>query len=138
MNDLEYFKNYEKGLEIDVDFASYEYDIGDFLKVVDGKKTAEVSLYEDYIKNGEPLPALGDYAVISSGDLKCIIKNISVRIIEYKDINSKVLEKLCVFKEEFKESYESDFKDTLKEYSLTLTPETLIVLEEFKVEDIKK
>lgn len=134
MSEVEYFKAYLKDNNIeDVDYASYEYEKVDFDNVILGKKTAEISLYDDYIKNGEPLPVVGDYAVLSFENKRCITKNKEIKIVEYSNLSSDIIKKLGLeSKEDLKEKYEKDFNEALQEYNLELKSNTLIVVEIFE------
>lgn len=83
MTEAKYFDDFLKSNNLEyVDYASYEYDLDDFKNVIDGTKIAEISLYDDYIKNEEPLPTVGDYAVLSFVGERCIIRNKEIKILK--------------------------------------------------------
>lgn len=118
----------------DMDYGAYEYDDLNIEKILQGKKKAEISLYDSY-DNVEPLPIKGDHALVlnTSGDAICVIKNNNVRLIDFKAV--KKLYKLLGYDnyEDFSNDNILSLEDDLKTMNKSLTDETIIILEEFDV-----
>ncbi len=118
MTDIEMFNDFKNKNNIESDFATYDYDDISLNDILNGKKTTEVSLYDDYVANKEPLPIKGDYAVVcnEAGEAKAIIKTVSVNIVEYAKVKDK-----------------GDLKAFAAENGIKLSNETLCVEEVFEV-----
>ncbi|MCR5705192.1 MAG: ASCH domain-containing protein [Acholeplasmatales bacterium] len=118
MTDIEMFDIFKKNNNIESDFATYDYDMESLKAILEGKKTHEVSLYDDYVANKEPLPIKGDYAVVcdEAGEAKAIIKTTAVNIIEYAQVKDK-----------------GDLEAYAKENGIKLMKETLCVEEVFEI-----
>ena len=118
MTDIEMFNDFKNKNNIESDFATYDYDDISLNDILNGKKTTEVSLYDDYVANKEPLPIKGDYAVVcnEAGEAKAIIKTVSVNIVEYAKVKEK-----------------GDLKAFADENGIKLSNETLCVEEVFEV-----
>lgn len=100
------------------DYSAYDYDAADVKKILSGEKNTEVSLYDSYIKESEPLPIKGDYAVISddSDNAACIVRNKSVELKPFSTAKNK-----------------EDLKAEAKELGIEINDETLVVVETFEV-----
>jgi uncharacterized protein YhfF len=58
--------------------------------VVSGKKTATASLFWEYEAEGEALPQVGGYSVITSfdGQPRCVVQTSEVRILPYDEVEA--------------------------------------------------
>jgi uncharacterized protein YhfF len=58
--------------------------------VVTGKKTATASLYWEYEAEGEALPQVGGYSVITDypGEPQCLIQTTEVRILPFEEVEA--------------------------------------------------
>ncbi|WP_409484562.1 ASCH domain-containing protein [Arsenicicoccus dermatophilus] len=56
--------------------------------ILDGRKTATSSLVEDYVREGEPLPQVGDLEVVldSAGRVVCVTRNVAVVVRRLGDV----------------------------------------------------
>ncbi len=106
--------------------------------VLTGKKTATSSAYDLYAVDGEKLPGAGDYSVILDSEecAVCIIRNISVKIVPFGEVDSEFAAKegegdgsleywRCV--------HHTFFSECLGKANLPLCDSTPLVLEEFEV-----
>ena len=98
--------------------ATYDYDNESLDLILCGKKNSEVSLYDDYVLNHEPLPIKGDYAVI------CNDRGDAVAVIETKEVNIKEFSKV---------SAKDELLEYAKENNIKINTETLCVEEKFEV-----
>ncbi len=103
----------------DKDYSVYDYSKDEFDLIVSGKKVSEYSLYDSYIKYKEPLPVVGDVAVVVSDDSMCIIENTKVELVPISRIKDK-------------KTLEEEAADD----EINLCDESIVVVETFKV--IKK
>lgn len=142
MNAQELWNKYKKinpsiGDDIDAWQFGLEADLLAQL-VLEGTKTATASAYDLYAVDNDPLPEVGSYDVVldSKGQAVCIIQIQKVSLVPFKEVSEK-----HAFKEGegdksldyWRDAHEAFFKPYFKEYGLTFTPESLIVLEEFEV-----
>lgn len=118
MTDIELFNKYKELNNIDSDYASYDYDNLTLGLILDGKINSEVTLYDDYVVNKEPLPIKGDLAVLcdEDGNAKAITRIKEVNIIEFGKVKNK-----------------EDLKEYAKENNITINSETLCVEEIFEI-----
>lgn len=102
----------------DKDYSAYNYEDDEIQKILSGEKNNEYSLYDSYVCDGEPLPIIGDVAVIM--DLEdnaiCVIEDTNIAL---KPINTIPNNKWLY--------------DEAKELGLNITDESVVVLEKFKV-----
>lgn len=142
MNAQELWNKYKKinssiGDDIDAWQFGAEADLLAEL-VLEGTKTATASAYDLYAVDNDPLPEVGSYDVVldSKDQAVCIIQIKKVSLVPFKEVSEK-----HAFKEGesdksldyWRDAHEAFFKPYFKEYGLTITPESLIVLEEFEV-----
>lgn len=118
MTDKEMFDTFKKLKGIESDYATYDYDNESLDLILCGKKNSEVSLYDDYVLNHEPLPIKGDYAVI------CNDRGDAVAVIETKEVNIKEFSKV---------SAKDELLEYAKENNIKINTETLCVEEKFEV-----
>jgi uncharacterized protein YhfF len=103
--------------------------------VVTGKKTATCSSYQLYEIENEPLPKKGDYSIVLNSE------NTPVAIIQVESVD---IYPLNVVSEDFAlaegegtymewwDAHVNFFKEDLKRYNLTFTPEMKAVCERFR------
>ncbi|MBW8103051.1 ASCH domain-containing protein [Streptococcus pneumoniae] len=105
--------------------------------VFKGEKTATASAYDLYVLEDEPLPQVGTFDVIldSQNQSVCIVEITKVSVELFNQVSAqhafkegegdKSLAYWCQVHEDF-------FTDCLGEVGLTFTPESKVVLEEFR------
>ena len=102
-----------------------------------GEKTATASAYDLYVLEDEPLPQEGTFDVIldSQNQAVCIVEITRVSVESFKYVSAD-----HAFKEGegdkslayWRQVHEDCFAEWLREAGLTFTPESKIVLEEFR------
>ncbi|HGQ5187262.1 TPA: ASCH domain-containing protein [Streptococcus pneumoniae] len=105
--------------------------------VFKGEKTATASAYDLYVLEDEPLPQVGTFDVIldSQNQAVCIVEitKVSVkpfnRVSAYHAYKEGEGNKTLVY---WRQVHEDFFRDCLGEAGLTFTPESKVVLEEFR------
>lgn len=102
----------------DKDYSAYNYSDDEIQKILSGEKNSEYSLYDSYVKDGEPLPIVGDVAVIMDLDDNpiCVIEDTQISL---KPINTIPNNKWLY--------------DEASELGINMTDETIAVMEKFKV-----
>ncbi|HGK1701675.1 TPA: ASCH domain-containing protein [Streptococcus pneumoniae] len=105
--------------------------------VFKGEKTATASAYDLYVLENEPLPQVGTFDVIldSQNQAVCVVEITKVSVELFNQVSAQ-----HAFKEGegdkslayWRQVYEDFFTDCLGEVGLTFTPESKVVLEEFR------
>ncbi len=105
--------------------------------VLRGEKTATASAYDFYVIDDEPLPREGTFDIIldSQDQAVCIIEITKVSVQSFKQVSAD-----HAFKEgegdkslaHWRQVHEDFFTDCLGEAGLTFTPNSKVVLEEFR------
>lgn len=105
--------------------------------VFKGEKTATASAYDLYVLEDEPLPQVGTFDVIldSQNQSVCIVEITKVSVELFNQVSAQ-----HAFKEGegdkslayWRQIHEDFFTDCLGEVGLTFTPESKVVLEEFR------
>ncbi|HHS7835002.1 TPA: ASCH domain-containing protein [Streptococcus pneumoniae] len=105
--------------------------------VFKGEKTATASAYDLYVLEDEPLPQVGTFDVIldSQNQSVCIVEITKVSVELFNQVSAQ-----HAFKEGegdkslayWRQVHEDFFTDCLGEVGLTFTPESKVVLEEFR------
>ncbi|CVP12585.1 acetyltransferase [Streptococcus pneumoniae] len=105
--------------------------------VFKGEKTATASAYDLYVLEDEPLPQVGTFDVIldSQNQSVCIVEITKVSVELFNQVSAQ-----HAFKEGegdkslayWHQVHEDFFTDCLGEVGLTFTPESKVVLEEFR------
>lgn len=105
--------------------------------VLRGEKTATASAYDLYALEGELLPQLGTFDVIldSQNQAVCIVEITKVSVEPFNQVSADHAykegegDKTLVY---WRQVHEDFFRDCLGEVGLTFTPESKVVLEEFR------
>ena len=105
--------------------------------VFKGEKTATASAYDLYALEDEPLPQEGTFDVIldSQNQAVCIVEIIKVSIQRFHQVSAEHAfkegegDKSLAF---WRQVHEDFFTECLEEAGLTFTPESKVVLEEFR------
>ena len=105
--------------------------------VLRGEKTATASVYDLYVLEDEPLPQEGTFDIIldSQNQAVCIVEIIKVSVEPFSQVSAQ-----HVYKEGegdksltyWRQIHEDFFTDCLGQAGLTFTPESKVVLEEFR------
>ncbi|CEV67037.1 TPA: ASCH domain-containing protein [Streptococcus pneumoniae] len=105
--------------------------------VFKGEKTATASAYDLYVLEDEPLPQVGTFDIIldSQNQSVCIVEITKVSVELFNQVSAQ-----HAFKEGegdkslayWRQVHEDFFRDCLGEAGLTFTPESKVVLEEFR------
>lgn len=105
--------------------------------VFKGEKTATASAYDLYVLEDEPLPQVGTFDVIldSQNQAVCIVEITKVFVELFNQVSAQ-----HAFKEGegdkslayWRQVHEDCFAEWLREAGLTFTPESKVVLEEFR------
>ena len=105
--------------------------------VLKGEKTATASAYDLYAVDDEPLPREGTFDIIldSQDQAVCIIEITKVSVVPFNQVSDE-----HAFKEEegdkslayWRQVHDEFFTEWLREAGLTFTPDSKIVLEEFR------
>ena len=105
--------------------------------VLKGEKTATASAYDIYAVDNDPLPQEGTFDIIldSQNQAICIVEIIKVSVQPFNQVSAQ-----HAFKEGegdkslayWRQVHEDFFKDCLGEAGLTFTPDSKVVLEEFR------
>ncbi|CXF99568.1 acetyltransferase [Streptococcus pneumoniae] len=102
-----------------------------------GEKTATASAYDLYVLEDEPLPQVGTFDVIldSQNQAVCIVEITKVSVKPFNRVSADHAykegegNKTLVY---WRQVHEDFFRDCLGEAGLTFTPESKVVLEEFR------
>ncbi|CIV47490.1 ASCH domain-containing protein [Streptococcus pneumoniae] len=105
--------------------------------VFKGEKTATASAYDLYVNPHEPLPQVGTFDVIldSQNQAVCIVEITKVSVKPFNRVSADHAykegegNKTLVY---WRQVHEDFFRDCLGEAGLTFTPESKVVLEEFR------
>ncbi|HGQ0792331.1 acetyltransferase [Streptococcus pneumoniae] len=105
--------------------------------VFKGEKTATASAYDRYVLEDEPLPQVGTFDVIldSQNQAVCIVEITKVSVELFNQVSAQHAfkegegNKTLVY---WRQVHEDFFRDCLGEAGLTFTPESKVVLEEFR------
>ena len=105
--------------------------------VLMGQKTATSSAFDLYAVGNEPLPKENELSVIldSKENAICIIETTKVEVIPFKEVSEDHAykegegDKSLAY---WRQVHEDFFKDCLGEAGLTFTPDSKVVLEEFR------
>ena len=132
------YKKINLSIGDEIDAWAFGVD-ADFLAdlVLRGEKTATASAYDLYALEGEPLPQEGKFDVIldSQNQAVCIVEITKVSVQPFNQVSAQ-----HAFKEGegdkslayWRQVHEDFFTDCLGEAGLTFTPESKVVLEEFR------
>ena len=132
------YKQINSAIGDEIDAWAFGVD-ADFLAdlVLKGEKTATASAYDLYALEDEPLPQEGKFDVIldSQNQAVCIVEITKVSVQSFNQVSAQ-----HAFKEGegdkslayWRQVHEDFFKDCLGEAGLTFTPESKVVLEEFR------
>ena len=132
------YKKINLSIGDEIDAWAFGVD-ADFLAdlVLRGEKTATASAYDLYALEGEPLPQEGKFDVIldSQNQAVCIVEIKKVSVQPFNQVSAQ-----HAFKEGegdkslayWRQVYEDFFTDCLGEAGLTFTPDSKVVLEEFR------
>ncbi|HET5283618.1 TPA: ASCH domain-containing protein [Streptococcus pneumoniae] len=105
--------------------------------VFKGEKTATASAYDLYVLEDEPLPQVGTFDVIldSQNQAVCVVEITKVSVELFNQVSAQHAykegegNKTLVY---WRQVHEDFFRDCLGEAGLTFTPESKVVLEEFR------
>ena len=105
--------------------------------VLMGQKTATSSAFDLYAVGNEPLPKENEMSVIldSKENAICIIETTKVEVIPFKEVSENHAykegegDKSLAY---WRQVHEDFFKDCFGEAGLTFTPDSKVVLEEFR------
>ncbi|VPD69863.1 acetyltransferase [Streptococcus pneumoniae] len=105
--------------------------------VFKGEKTATASAYDLYVLEDEPLPQVGTFDVIldSQNQAVCIVEITKISVKPFNRVSDDHAykegegNKTLVY---WRQVHEDFFRDCLGEAGLTFTPESKVVLEEFR------
>ena len=132
------YKQINSAIGDEIDAWAFGVD-ADFLAdlVLKGEKTATASAYDLYALEDEPLPQEGKFDVIldSQNQAVCIVEITKVSVQSFNQVSAQHAfkegegDKTLVY---WRQVYEDFFKDCLGEAGLTFTPESKVVLEEFR------
>ena len=132
------YKQINSAIGDEIDAWAFGVD-ADFLAdlVLKGEKTATASAYDLYALEDEPLPQEGKFDVIldSQNQAVCIVEITKVSVQSFNQVSAQ-----HAFKEGegdksltyWRQVHEDFFTDCLGEAGLTFTPESKVVLEEFR------
>ena len=132
------YKKINLSIGDEIDAWAFGVD-ADFLAdlVLRGEKTATASAYDLYALEGEPLPQEGKFDVIldSQNQAVCIVEITKVSVQPFNQVSAQ-----HAFKEGegdkslayWRQVHEDFFTDCLGEAGLTFTPDSKVVLEEFR------
>ena len=132
------YKQINSAIGDEIDAWAFGVD-ADFLAdlVLKGEKTATASAYDLYALEDEPLPQEGKFDVIldSQNQAVCIVEITRVSVESFKYVSAD-----HAFKEGegdkslayWRRVHEDCFAEWLREAGLTFTPESKVVLEEFR------
>ena len=132
------YKKINLSIGDEIDAWAFGVD-ADFLAdlVLRGEKTATASAYDLYALEGEPLPQEGKFDVIldSQNQAVCIVEIKKVSVQPFNQVSAQ-----HAFKEGegdkslayWRQVHEDFFTDCLGEAGLTFTPDSKVVLEEFR------
>ena len=132
------YKQINSAIGDEIDAWAFGVD-ADFLAdlVLRGEKTATASAYDLYALEGEPLPQEGKFDVIldSQNQAVCIVEIKKVSVQPFNQVSAQ-----HAFKEGegdkslayWRQVHEDFFTDCLGEAGLTFTPDSKVVLEEFR------
>ena len=124
------------GDEIDAWAVGVEVDLLANL-VLKGEKTATASAYDLYAVDNEPLPREGTFDIIldSQNQAVCIVEITKVSVQPFSQVSADHAykegegDKTLVY---WRQVHEDCFAEWLREAGLTFTPESKVVLEEFR------
>ena len=132
------YKQINSAIGDEIDAWAFGVD-ADFLAdlVLKGEKTATASAYDLYALEDEPLPQEGKFDVIldSQNQAVCIVEITKVSVQPFNQVSAQ-----HAFKEGegdkslayWRQVHEDFFTDCLGEAGLTFTPDSKVVLEEFR------
>ena len=132
------YKQINSAIGDEIDAWAFGVD-ADFLAdlVLKGEKTATASAYDLYALEDEPLPQEGKFDVIldSKDQAICIVEITKVSVQPFNQVSAQ-----HAFKEGegdkylayWRQVHEDCFAEWLREAGLTFTPESKVVLEEFR------
>ena len=132
------YKQINSAIGDEIDAWAFGVD-ADFLAdlVLKGEKTATASAYDLYALEDEPLPQEGKFDVIldSQNQAVCIVEITKVSVQPFNQVSAQ-----HAFKEGegdkslayWRQVHEDFFAEWLREAGLTFTPESKVVLEEFR------
>ncbi|TWT14689.1 ASCH domain-containing protein [Streptococcus sp. sy010] len=106
--------------------------------VLDGKKTATASAYDEYLLHDEPLVKVGDHSIIlnSQDDPVCMIRTTKVTVVPFKEVSAEHADKEGEGDRSlayWRQVHWDLFSQWLKNGQLTFTENSLVVCEEFEV-----
>ena len=132
------YKQINPSIGDEIDAWAFGVD-ADFLAdlVLKGEKTATASAYDLYALEGESLPQEGTFDVIldSQNQAVCIVEITRVSVESFNQVSAQHAykegegDKSLTY---WRQIHEDFFTDCLDEAGLTFTPESKIVLEEFR------
>lgn len=132
------YKKINPSIGDEIDAWAFGVD-ADFLAdlVLKGEKTATASAYDLYALEGESLPQEGTFDVIldSQNQAVCIVEITRVSVESFNQVSAQHAykegegDKSLTY---WRQVHEDFFTDCLDEAGLTFTPESKVVLEEFR------
>ena len=132
------YKQINSAIGDEIDAWAFGVD-ADFLAdlVLKGEKTATASAYDLYALEDEPLPQEGKFDVIldSQNQAVCIVEITKVSVQSFNQVSAQHAfkegegDKTLVY---WRQVHEDFFTDCLGEAGLTFTPDSKVVLEEFR------
>ena len=132
------YKQINPSIGDEIDAWAFGVD-ADFLAdlVLKGEKTATASAYDLYVLEDEPLPQEGTFDVIldSQDQAVCIVEITRVSVQPFNQVSAQHAykegesDKSLAY---WHQVHEDCFAEWLKEAGLTFTPESKVVLEEFR------
>lgn len=105
--------------------------------VLEGKKRATASCLEAYLREGEPLPAPGDYTIVTDfgGNPEGVIRTTAVHLIPFNEMTFEVCsregEDACL--ETWKAGHMKFFSAEGRELGYEFTEEMTVVFEDFEL-----
>lgn len=146
MTSNEFWNEYKEkaGLPADVTYLeSFHFELtekwaNELLRLVlDGVKKATSSSVHAYELQGDRMPEVGDYSIVTDwdGNPRCVIKTTNIRILPFKDITYDICklegEDDCL--ESWQKGHEHFFTEEGKELGYTFTEDMPVIFEEFEV-----
>lgn len=119
-------------------FELSEYWANELLRLVlAGVKKATSSSMYNYEINGDPLPQVGDYNIVTdwAGNARCIIRTTRVTILPYKDVTFDLcrLEGEDDSLESWRNAHSAFFEQDGSEIGFDFSEDMQVVFEEFEV-----
>ena len=141
----EFWKNKDQPTFVKAEQFGMEYtEMADELArlIIEGKKTATCSNYESYLRENEPLPAVGSYSIIlnSQDEPVAIIKTTEVEVTPMNEVTPEFAAaegEGDLSYEYWWEGHKFFFTKELAEYGKEFSEDMLLVCERFELVDSK-